>query len=152
MGSGRFLTFWGVFLHVNRHLGFDECRCVVVYVHNFYVKRQLLVHFLLGELVKDVKLELWTRSYVKSLPTIQTVGTKISGKHTNSKFAYMEAFLVLFSINRPMDEDISRMGIYGEHVYWVLIYSVTTYTELHVWPVILVKHLAAVQKSAYSLL
>lgn len=61
----------------------------------------------------------------------------------------MEGCLVLFSVNRPMGEDISRLGIYGEQVYWVLIYSMTTYMELLVSPLKFVKHLAAVQKSAY---
>lgn len=150
VGSGWVLTFWGVFLHFNCHLGFGECRCVVVYVHNFYVKRQLLVQFLLGGFVKDVKLDLLTQSYIKPFPTIQTVGNILSGKHSNSKFAYMEGFLILFSVNRSMGVDFSCLGIYGEHVYWILIHSMTTYMELVVWLPKVVKHLAPAQELAFT--
>lgn len=130
MASGRILTFWGVFLHVNGHLGFFKCRRVVVYVSNFDVKRQLLVQFLLGNFVKDIKLDLLRQPYIKSLPTIQSVWNTSSGKHTSTKLAYVEGLLVLFSVKRSMGEDFSRLGIYGEHVYRVLIYSVTAYAEL----------------------
>lgn len=54
----------------------------------------------------------------------------------------MEGLLVLLSVNRSMGEDVSRLGIYSEHVQWILIYSVATYMKLLVCPVIDVKHLA----------
>lgn len=149
MASGGILTLWGVFLHINGHLGFFERRRVVVYVGKFDVKRQLLVQFLLGDWVKDVKLDLLRQPYIKSLPTIQSVGNTSSGKHTSTELAYVEGLLVLFSVKRSMDEDFSRLGIYGEHVYWVLIYSVTAYAELVASVLKVVEHLAPAQKSAH---
>lgn len=152
VASGRILTFLGVFLHVHGHLGVFEFRRVVVYVGNFDVKRQLLVQFLLGDFVKDVKLDLLRQPYIKSLPTMQSVGNTSSGNHTSTKLAYVEGLLVLFSVKRSMGEDFSRLGIYGEHVYRVLIDSVTAYAELVFWLLKVVVHLVQAQKSTHWLL
>lgn len=148
MASGRFLTFWGVFLHVNRHVGFGECRCVVVYVFYFYVKRQLHVQLLLGGFVKDVKLDLLTQLYIKSFSNNSNCWKHIIRK-TNSKFAYMEDVLILLSVNTSMGNDFSCFGIYAEHVFWIFIYSSTTYAELEVCPRKVVIHLAPAQKPSY---
>lgn len=63
----------------------------------------------------------------------------------------MKGVFVLFSVNSSMGKDFPGDRIDGEHVNWILIHSVSTYSELVV-PCHFIKQLSPAQKSDYWLL